>query len=133
MPLQVEILAELTRLTLSGSLISASMVVSTIGEGASSFQADKVVHVGHSYGSIMTNLLLAKYPELSSAALLTGFLVNPKSILLKIQVADGAYALEADPVRWADRGSGYLAFGSTNAFQLVTLKKETLDLEILRY
>lgn len=37
---------------------------------------DKVVHVGHSFGSIVTNALVASHPTLSDGIVLTGFSQN---------------------------------------------------------
>ena len=62
---------------------------------------------------------------------MTGFLVTDKLALLKVEVADLAYAAEANSTKWGDRGSGYVAFGSRNAFVLDSLRKQTLDLEML--
>ena len=130
-PLQAEVLKELTALSLSGQLLKASIKTSAAGN-IPSYKADKVVHVGHSYGSIITNFFLGKYGKMSSAAILTGFLINPKASLLKLEAGDFAFAAQDDPARFGDRGSGYVVFGTLGSFQLDSLKKETLDPEILQ-
>ena len=37
---------------------------------------DKVVHIGHSYGSLLTYELVAMYPDVSDGIILTGFSHN---------------------------------------------------------
>ncbi len=129
-PLQGEVLRALTELALSGTLLSSSKKLSE-NVNLAGYTADRVVHVGHSYGSIITNWFLGQYGSLSAGALLTGFLIGNETSALKLEVGDLAYAPVYNPVRFGNRTSGYLAFGTANAFQLDSFKKETLDPEIL--
>lgn len=130
-PLQSEVIKELTVLATSGDLLKVSN--KTGGDKTLTYQPSRLVHVGHSYGSIATNLFLTNHPELSDAALLTGFLISPKAAGLKLEAGDFAYAAQLDPVRFADRGSGYMAFGTLSSFQLDSLRRATLEPGVLLY
>lgn len=76
----------------------------------------KFVHVGHSFGSILTSALVAKYPDLTDGISLTGYIIP-----LHANHPTGSWgwvlAREADPVKWADRGSGYLSLATLTQFQ----------------
>ncbi|PTB61884.1 alpha/beta-hydrolase [Trichoderma citrinoviride] len=129
-PLQGEVLRALTEMALDGTIVTASEKTG----GSSSiteYTADKVVHVGHSYGSIVTNWFLARYGSLSAGAILTGFLIDNQFAGLKVEIADLSYAPEHNPALFANRTSGYLAFGSLTALQADSFKKETLDPNVL--
>ncbi|KAJ5100302.1 hypothetical protein N7456_006354 [Penicillium angulare] len=62
--LEVEALAQITRLIRNGSVPGINQ------------KPSKVIHVGHSFGSAQTYALSAKYPDLSDALVLTGFSLN---------------------------------------------------------
>jgi pimeloyl-ACP methyl ester carboxylesterase len=62
--LEVEALAELTRKLRDGSM-----------PGCNS-SATKVIHIGHSFGSVQSYALSAKYPTLSDGLVLTGWSTN---------------------------------------------------------
>ncbi|UKZ78165.1 hypothetical protein TrVFT333_005900 [Trichoderma virens FT-333] len=118
-PLQGEVLRALTESALNGTIVTASERTG----GSSSitdYTAQNVVHVGHSYGSIVTNWFLARYGSLSAGAILTGFLIDNQFANLKVEIADLSYAPEHNPALFANRTSGYLAF-------------ETLDPNVLTY
>ncbi|KAH8893669.1 alpha/beta-hydrolase [Thozetella sp. PMI_491] len=134
-PLQGEVLRALTELSLSGLFFKDSVIQSGNAAlaGYKAYKADKVVHVGHSYGSIITNWFIGQYGSLSAGAILTGFLIGNETAALKLEVADLAYAPEDDPVKFANRTSGYLVFGTANAWQLDSFRKETLDPQVLQY
>ena len=124
-PLQAEVLYGLTLMALDGTLVSKSEVTS--GNASISYQPSKIVHIGHSYGSIITNYFLGRYGKMSSGAILTGFLLSNESASLKLEVGDLAYAPDYNPERYGNRTAGYLAFGSMNAFQVDSFDLETLD------
>ncbi|KAL6890094.1 alpha/beta-hydrolase [Trichoderma evansii] len=131
-PLQGEILRALTELALNGTILTVS---EKTGRSSSiiEYTAQKVVHVGHSYGSIITNWFLGRYGSLSSGAILTGFLIDNQFPNLKIEIADLSYAPEQNPRLFHNRTSGYLAFGSLTAFQADSFKNQTLDPNVLSY
>ena len=65
-----------------------------------------VVHVGHSFGSFLSNALITVHPELSDAAILTGFIpMSHQNILLTAFGPD--FARTNDPERFGDRPDGY--------------------------
>lgn len=71
---QVEILKVLTEKARDGTI---SRLASNFSKSSSSNVAfDKIIHVGHSMGSIVSYGLLSLYPNVSDAAILTGFLIN---------------------------------------------------------
>ncbi|KKO99260.1 hypothetical protein THAR02_08633 [Trichoderma harzianum] len=131
-PLQGEVLRALTERALNGTIVTGSE--KTGGNSSiTDYTAQKVVHVGHSYGSIVTNWFLARYGSLSAGAILTGFLIDSEFANLKVEIADLSYAPENNPTLFENRTSGYLAFGSLTAFQADSFKKETLDPNVLTY
>ncbi|KAJ2975591.1 hypothetical protein NQ176_g5439 [Zarea fungicola] len=132
-PLQGEVLRALTELALNGTLVSGSGKTSTGSPSLGGYKAQKVVHVGHSYGSIITNWFIGRYGSLSSGVVLTGFLIDNQFANLKVEIADLSYAAEHDPSRFANRTSGYLAFGSLTAFQADSFRKQTLDPQMLTF
>ncbi|KAL7941933.1 alpha/beta-hydrolase [Trichoderma barbatum] len=131
-PLQGEVLRALTELALNGTIVTASKKTGG-SRSITKYTAQKVVHVGHSYGSIITNWFLARYGSLSAGAILTGFLIDNQFANLKVEIADLSYAPEHNPALFENRTSGYLAFGSLTALQADSFKKETLDPKVLSY
>lgn len=65
-PAEVEILRVLTEMARDGTVPDLEAF-------------DKVVHVGHSYGSQLTAALLTKYGNISSGVILTGFIFTTQS------------------------------------------------------
>ena len=66
--LELELLRQLTMMTHNGSLHSAM--------GQSLDHPLRIAHVGHSFGSFLTSAFIATYPELSDAAIITGFVLT---------------------------------------------------------
>lgn len=73
---------------------------------------DKVVHVGHSFGSIQSYSLAVLHPEATDGLVLTGF--TQESAFVPYFATGGGYvvARTAAP-RFVDYPAGYLAAGST--------------------
>ncbi|KAK5167524.1 uncharacterized protein LTR77_007223 [Saxophila tyrrhenica] len=67
--LELEILRELTIKTRDGTLHD--------GMKQSSKDPMRIIHVGHSFGSFLTSAFIATYPELSDAAVITGYAATP--------------------------------------------------------
>jgi hypothetical protein len=98
-PVELAILVELTSLLRSGK-ISPKIP-----------KAAKVVHVGHSYGSLLSNALVASVPELSDAAIMTGYSHNSTwQRWFEISTAFHL-AKENQPARFVNYSSGYLTWG----------------------
>jgi pimeloyl-ACP methyl ester carboxylesterase len=110
LPLQVEILREITKLAKNGGFDKYSK--------GQSFE--KIIHVGHSLGSIVTSGLLAHYGELSDAAVITGFIVSPKlgsAMTSNVLAFNFEYPRENNPILFKEWGSGYLVPGSASGLQ----------------
>jgi pimeloyl-ACP methyl ester carboxylesterase len=77
--LELEILRGLSTLALSGSLLTHAKFCDTPQDVASTLRSlkyTKLVHVGHSFGSILTTALAAIYPSITSTIVLTGWIPN---------------------------------------------------------
>ncbi|KAI9699488.1 MAG: hypothetical protein M1836_003099 [Candelina mexicana] len=73
-PLELEILRQLTLMARNGTLYGAAgkaQPLDTVFDTLA--KPDKVVHVGHSFGSFLTSALIAKYPSLTDGVILTGY------------------------------------------------------------
>lgn len=128
--LQVEILAQLTMAARSGALAAAAVAHfnhTTIPTFA------KVVHIGHSFGSILTAGLLTKYGALSDGAIETGWLVSPHIADYKQASYGWQYAAENDPVKFGNRGSGYIVVGTKSSLQQGFFHAGNFDPKLLTY
>ena len=111
-PVELEILRVITEMARSGELLSH------IKASIDSPTFSKIIHVGHSYGSILTAALLATNGSLSDAAVLTGFFSS--SVAHTGLTTEGSafqFAAENDPERFADRPSGYIVCDAASAIQ----------------
>ena len=77
----------------------------------------KIVHIGHSYGSFLSAALLSTYGNLSSGAILTGFVPNPHATGLHHTAFNFEHAASSDPSRFSDRPSGYIVPGTPSGVQ----------------
>ncbi len=100
--LELDILRQLTKKARDGSLVpanrwsDASLEVSTTPA--------KIVHVGHSFGSVVTTAFRATYPEETDGGIITGFALNK---YFGTTGFSSWYAQFAATAGW-DRGSGYV-------------------------
>lgn len=72
--LEVEILRQLTLMAQNGTLYSfagAAMPADPAFTGLA--PPTKIVHVGHSFGSVLTSALIALYPDITDGAIITGY------------------------------------------------------------
>ena len=65
-PLELEILRQITTMARNGTLVDSTKQPAGYGV------LDKIVHVGHSFGSFLTSAFIATYPSLSDEAIITG-------------------------------------------------------------
>jgi pimeloyl-ACP methyl ester carboxylesterase len=93
-PLEVAIAHSLIQLLRSGAI------------GSTSFK--KVIGVGHSFGSDITNAITAQYPQDVDAAVLTGFSVDSTGMIPFLSGLDLVIANEAQPARFGALPNGYL-------------------------
>jgi pimeloyl-ACP methyl ester carboxylesterase len=118
--IQAAVLIEITKLFRSGALY-AELPKPT----------GRVLHVGHSFGSIMSNALVAQNPELSDGVVLTGFSHN-SSIPTGFPVATLFHlAKENRPEVWGNYSTGVLTWGDELALQYAFLKHPYFEPEVL--
>lgn len=102
---ELAILEQITTLVRSGKLNSAVLV------------PKKVVHVGHSYGSQLTNGLIGTKPGLSDGVVLTGFSLN-STWMPEFAISTNFHtAAETLPERFGNRSLGSLTWGDKYANQ----------------
>ncbi|KAK3643961.1 hypothetical protein LTR56_009813 [Elasticomyces elasticus] len=110
-PLQVEILRAITDTALRGTLSPAvdRSPGSYSPPASGPIQPFKhIVHIGHSYGSFITSAFIGSYGELSSAAIVTGYIPNSKMGLFSLARFGLDYAPTNNPELYGDRTSGYV-------------------------
>lgn len=74
-PLELEILRQLTLMARNGSLYEFAHRANPSDPVFKSLKApNKVVHIGHSFGSFLTSAFIANYGPLSDGAIITGYL-----------------------------------------------------------
>ena len=73
---------------------------------------DKTVHIGHSFGSIITYTLTAQYPDITNSIVLTGF-SQVGNYLGYFAVGGNFVPVKENPVLAKDYAVGYLAPKST--------------------
>ncbi|KAK5065410.1 hypothetical protein LTR84_001248 [Exophiala bonariae] len=107
-PVELEILRGVTEMARSGDIsrLAARQIDTVLPDFT------KFVHVGHSYGSILTSGLLAKYPDLTDGSILTGFIINPHGPQYQLGVRGYQLASEAFPEEFGHLGSGYICPGA---------------------
>ncbi|KAF7188918.1 hypothetical protein HII31_09841 [Pseudocercospora fuligena] len=119
-PIEVEVLRLLTERFAQGDITALKHI--------SPFQ--KIVHVGHSFGSIVANLLVAKYPTVSDGLVQTGFSKNASAGLL---VAANAHLAKENIPGWGKLSSsaGYLTWGDQLANQYAFFHYGAFDPKVL--
>jgi pimeloyl-ACP methyl ester carboxylesterase len=115
----------------SGDLIRRSKPVG--GAQLREYMPKKVVHVGHSYGSIGTSGFLSRHGTLSDGAILTGFVVSPQTGKVTPATFGLEYAPAHNPALFGDRGSGYLVQATRSNVQQIFLKKGSFEDAALAY
>ena len=120
-PLELEILRGITEMARTGDLVKhRSDAVNITGLGvrieALNVSFDKVIHVGHSFGSLLTTALLTAYGNLSDAAIITGSAQSSRFRLTATSLGL-EYAPENDATLFGDRSAGYVVWGTRTAIQ----------------
>lgn len=129
-PLQLEILRSITNMARSGELLkhtegtasSTSTTISAASTNAfksSAVSFDKIIHIGHSFGSVLTSALLATYGNLSDAAVLTGYILNDHFAEMRKTSFALEYAPQNNKTLFGDRPSGYMIDGTLEGFQTI--------------
>lgn len=91
--LQLEILRKMTMEARSGDLLQHARA--GLGPRVS---FEKIIHLGHSFGSVLTNGLITTYPNLSDAAVLTGYILNEHFGEMRKTTFDFEYAPQNNQV-----------------------------------
>lgn len=128
-PVEVEILKEITMLAREGKL--AQFIASDEKLFVPDFE--KIVLVGHSMGSAFTIGALAEYGDIADGAVATGMIPQGKLTLTGQSAYGLVYAASNDPVRFGDRGSGYLVQGAQTDANKLFFKKGFFEPELLAY
>ncbi|KAI7538658.1 alpha/beta-hydrolase [Hortaea werneckii] len=102
-------------------------------EGCLANQAfDKVIGVGHSFGSIITEAITAQYPSTLDAAILTGFSTNTTALAPFLQGLNLAIANENQPARFFQLSNGYLVSSNIISQQTGFFRTPGFDPSILK-
>jgi pimeloyl-ACP methyl ester carboxylesterase len=120
--IQIEIIASLAKLLRGGKYTS------TVGI------PESLILVGHSFGTYITNAVLAKYPFLADAAILTGTSYSvpaygPK-LLLEASAARIASTVSHE---FEELDTGYVFFADINAHVNIFFKKPAYEVEAVQY
>ncbi|EHK49886.1 uncharacterized protein TrAtP1_007736 [Trichoderma atroviride] len=131
-PVEIEILAGLTKIARGGKLISSSK---SNASAAFDFTPTKIVHVGHSYGSYVNSLMLINYPDIIDGAIFTGLYPNSIEATDPLNVLNynHAFASESDPARFSEYGSGYFVLDNEETIQKLFFQKASMDPALLTY
>lgn len=109
--LELEMLREISEMARSGDLVKH------IPSGDIEQKFNKIIHVGHSYGSILTWSLLSTYPDVSDGAVLTSYIFNKYATQLRLASFGVELARTTDPELFSDFPNGYFVQNSAAALQ----------------
>ena len=145
-PLQLEILRSITNMARSGELLQHTAGNAVSAASANAFKGtdvslDKIIHVGHSFGSVLTTAFLATYGNLSDAAVITGYILNEHFAEMRKATFSLEYAPQNNMTLFGDRSSGYMVDGTLGGFQTVFFSTQAddttgiggFDMEVLDY
>ncbi|TVY80515.1 hypothetical protein LSUE1_G003311 [Lachnellula suecica] len=118
-PLEVEILQSL---------------INKVSDGAiSNILPFEIVGVGHSFGSILTQAVTAKYPLSLNTAILTGFSTNGAGVPVFITGLNLAIASQNAPSRFNGLSNGYLVSSSAISNQIAFFTAPNFDFAVLDF
>lgn len=92
----------------------------------------KVVGVGHSFGSIITQAITQLYPEILDAAVLTGFSSDLSNQPTFLQALNLAIARENQPTRFPSLNNAFLVSSTIISNQIGFFKANGFDPALLR-
>lgn len=93
----------------------------------------KLLHVGHSWGSELSNALAATFPALSDGLVLTGYSHIFQYELMFVGNTAFHLASESDPARFRNHSSGYLTWGDKYDNQYSFFSYPYFDPKVLTY
>lgn len=117
LPLQVAIAHELVQLLRTG--------------GISNHTFDHVVGIGHSFGSLQTNMLTALHPNDLDAAVLTGFSADNSGMQVAFSGLDLVIASQILPTRFSGLSNSYLTGTAIEGTQFFFFRSPGFDPALL--
>lgn len=93
----------------------------------------KVIHVGHSYGSVLTNYIASSYPGLSDGIILTGYSADSSYLSAAILTWGFQIARIQSPKKFGDFVSQYFTWSTKWSNQLFYIKYPFFTAELLDY
>ncbi|RDW83518.1 hypothetical protein BP5796_05009 [Coleophoma crateriformis] len=96
-------------------------------------QPSKIVHIGHSYGSILTHTLVSTYPNISDGIVLTGQTTNVTDFPAFFEAARLDIANTVSPGKYQGLDSGYLVYADIIGNAAAFFHPGNYDKEILWY
>jgi len=126
-PAELYAIYQVTKLLRSGSLPGVSIV-----------KPSKVVHIGHSFGSILSYELAFTYPNITDGLILQGFSIDASFVASTFAAFDVQSASINQPSRFGDvtatnLPAGYLTWSNKGANQFSFLAPPYFDPAILDY
>ncbi|GAB7338761.1 hypothetical protein MBLNU457_5470t1 [Dothideomycetes sp. NU457] len=91
----------------------------------------KVIGVGHSYGSIISQAITASYPSTFDAAVLTGFSVNTTAVPAFIAAGNLEIASLNQPYRFAGLNNSYMVTATVIGNQIQFFRAPNFDPAVL--
>jgi len=119
---QAAVLIEITKLLRAGKLYAGL-----------SKPTGRVLHVGHSFGSTLSNILIVKSPELSDGVVLTGLSHNMTLGSQFPASTNFQLAKEIQPERFGNLSTGILTWADELALQYNFFKWPYFDPDVLAY
>ena len=129
-PAELEVLRQISLMARSGQITQLAQTQAT---GVTFPTFTKFVHIGHSFGSIVSSGIAAKYPELTDGVILTGFAISPHTFQYITGARGYQFANKNDPQKFGDRGSGYVVTGTRYSLQSSFSGGGTFDPKLLEY
>ncbi|KAF2813704.1 uncharacterized protein BDZ99DRAFT_506636 [Mytilinidion resinicola] len=128
-PLEVEILHQLTILARSGQLVPSPLTSKNVQLP----KFDKIVLVGHSFGTAITSGAISKYGDTIDGAVLTAFVYNKEFLATGVDSYGWEHAPESDHKRFSEFPSGVIVQGTVSSVQQIFMKKGAFEPDMLDY
>ena len=94
---------------------------------------EKIVHVGHSFGSILTYELVAMHPDISDGIILTGYSQNGSYVAAISAGMNWQVARMNQPARFGNHSTGYLTWSNLGSNQYGFFKPGYFDTQMLMH
>lgn len=110
----------------------ANVLATSLRDGKfSKSKFSKVIGVGHSFGSIITQAITQQYPKTLDAAILTGFTTDVSNQPTFLQALNLALANENQPARFSSLNNGFLVSSTAISLQIGFFKAPNFDPKVL--